>query len=233
MNKDRLIGFIRVGLVIVIIIMYVSNRTDNQHLESEIEALRADLEETQAKTDSNSSESSNEEADTKSTQISTSNPVDIEDSSELIQKEIETYDTFITDFIDTLMSYDDQEAKNEKLTQMTTESAQTYLKENYYILKDGQEISESDHGEHTEGDFEPLEMDMEIASLDTYYTYTNNKIEVVTLYQMNTEAGDEKFSGNYILKGTLTEVDGDIKFDKITSVVAINDPNAKELYDAY
>lgn len=232
MNKDRLIGFIMVGLVIVIIIMYVSNRTGNQQLESENEALRSDLEEAQAKTESNSSESSNEEADNESTQSSTSNPVNIEDSSELIQKEIETYDTFITDFIDTLMSYDDQESKNEKLTQMTNESAQTYLKENYYILENGQEIAESDHGEHTESDFEPLEMDMEIASLDTYYTYTNNKIEVVTLYQMNTEAGDEKFSGNYILKGTLTEIDGEIKFDTITSVVAINDPNAEELYDA-
>lgn len=232
MNRDRLIGFIMIGLVIVIIVMYVSNRTGNQQLESENEALRSDLEERQAKIDSNSSESSNEEADAESTQSPTSNTINIEDSSELIQEEIETYDTFITDFIDTLMSYDDQEAKNEQLTQMTTESAQTYLKENYYILEDGQEISEGDHGEHTEGDFEPLEMDMEIASLDTYYTYTNNKIEVVTLYQMNTEAGDEKFSGNYILKGTLTEVDGEIKFDTITSVVAINNPNADELYDA-
>lgn len=231
MNKDRLIGFIMVGLVIVIIIMYVSNRTGNQQLESENEALRSDLEEAQAKTDSNSSESSNEETNTESTQSLTANPINIEDSSELIQKEIETYDTFITDFIDTLMSYDDQEAKNKKLTQMTTESAQTYLKENYYILEDGQEISESDHGEHTEGDFEPLEMDMEIASLDTYYTYTNNKIEVVALYQMNTEAGDENFSGNYILKGTLSDTDDGIQFNDITSIASVNDPNADNLFE--
>ena len=74
-------------------------------------------------------------------------------------------------------------------------------------------------------------MDMEIGSLDTYYTYTNNRIEVVALYQMNTEAGDENFSGNYILKGTLSDTDDGIQFNDITSIASVNDPNADNLFE--
>ncbi|WP_020006623.1 hypothetical protein [Salinicoccus albus] len=234
MSRDRLIGFIIVGLVIAIIILFIFNRTNSQQLENENAELQSKLEEAQAKESSNQNADNPEDtenAENPTGEGGTSDSIDIENQSELIQSELETYDTFVSDFVDILMSYDDQKSKNEQLTNMTNESAQTYLKENYYILEDGQEVSEDEAGTHAEGDFEPLEMDMSIASIDTYYTYNNNNIEVVALYQTNTVADDEDFSGNYVLKGTLTKENGEIKFDTINSIVAINDPNAEELYE--
>ena len=236
MNRDRLVGFIMVGLVFGIIMMFIFNRTNTQQLEAENTELQSKLEDAQASESTNenaqqSKEMETENAENTSEESETSGAIDIENQSERIQSELDTYDTFISDFVDTLMSYDDQTAKNEQLTNMTNESAQTYLKENYYILEDGQEISDAESGTHAEGDFEPLEMDMSIVSIDTYYTYNNNNIEVVALYKTNTEADDEEFTGNYVLKGTLTQADGEIKFDTIHSVVAINDPNAEQLYE--
>lgn len=235
MNKERLVGFIMVGLVIVIVIMYLSNRTTAQKLEDENEELKSQLEEEQTSTEVNNSSSSFNEAgtalETEDTQNTSQETASGDNSSDVLRSEIESYDTFVSEFADILTSYDDQEEKNEQLNDMTTESAQTYLKENYYILDDDQDISDVEDGEHAEGDFEPLEIDMDITSLDAYYTYSNNGVEVIAMYQTNTEAGDENFSGNYILKGTINEVDGDIKFDTITSIVSINDPNADELYD--
>lgn len=238
MNKERLVGFLMIGLVIVIVVMYLSNRTGTQHLEDENEALQSQLDAAEESleedtTDSavNESVTSIENDNAEENQNASNETNNNNTSSEALQSEIETYDTFVSEFIDTLMNYDDQKAKNEKLTQMTNESAQTYLKENYYILDDGQDISDIEDGEHEEGDFEPLEIDMDITSLDTYYTYSNNGVDVIALYQADTEAGDENFSGNYILKGTTSRENGEVKFDNITSVTSINDPNVNELYD--
>lgn len=244
MNKERLVGIIMVGLVIVIIIMYLSNRTSTQNLEDENAALQSQLdaadenaEEDTTDSTENESVTSTEIEDTDVSENTDENQSESQESnnndnsSDALQSEIETYDTFVAEFIDTLMKYDNQEAKNDQLTQMTNESAETYLKENYYILGDGQDISDVEEGEHAEGDFEPLEIEMGVTSLDTYYTYTNNGVEVVAMYQADTEAGDDSFSGNYILKGTTSQEDGEIKFDNISSIVSINDPNADELYD--
>src|SRR5699024_4392738 len=143
MSRDRLIGFIIVGLVIAIIILFIFNRTNSQQLENENAELQSKLEEAQAKESSNQNADNPEDtenAENPTGEGGTSDSIDIENQSELIQSELETYDTFVSDFVDILMSYDDQKSKNEQLTNMTNESAQTYLKENYYILEDGQEV---------------------------------------------------------------------------------------------
>lgn len=235
MNKERLVGFIMIGLVIVIVVMYLSNRTTAQKLENENNELKSQLEEEQTNTEIDTSSPSFNEAgtssDTENNQTTSQETASIENSGEALRSEIESYDTFVSEFVDILTSYDNQEEKNEQLQEMTTDSAQTYLEENYYILDDNQDISDVEDGEHAEGDFEPLEIDMDITSLDAYYSYSNNGVKVIAMYQTNTEAGDENFSGNYILKGAVNEVDGEIKFKTITSIVSINDPNADKLYD--
>lgn len=242
MNKDRLVGAIMIGLVLIIIGMYFLNSTNDKKVENENEELKALLNEEREKnerettssteeTEGNNEEEERNETEDPSNETIESSEIDSNNAGELISSELNSYDAFIEDFINTLNIYDDQEMKNEKLTSMTGEKAQTYLKENYYILEDGEQVENNeDHGTHAEGDFEPLEMDMELASMESYYTYVDNKIEVIALYRLNTTAGEEKFSGNYVLNGTLTKEDGEMKFETIDSIVAINDPNASELF---
>lgn len=240
MNKDRLIGMLMIGLIIIIILMYFFNNTNEKKIESENEELKSILEREREVREDNSStskeENNNSEEQNNSIESENQNEqkdeININDAGELINNELSTFDEFIEEFITTLNIYDDQETKNELLYSMTNEEVQTYLKENYYILESSEQVEGDDeHGTHAEGDFEPLEMDMELSSIQSYYTYTNNEIEVVTLYKMNTTAGEEKFSGNYILKGSLINENGEIKFNTIDSIVAINDPNAEELYN--
>lgn len=227
MNKDRLIGGIMIGLVLMIIAMYFINSTSDKKIENENEELKALLNEEREKNEKEEKVATG----TSSKERETSNE-EIENPDEInANTEIDSYDEFIEDFINTLNIYDDQKTKNEALAAMTSGVAQTYLKENYYILEDGEQIEDNhDHGTHAEGDFEPLEMDMELTSLQSYYTVFNNRIEVIALYRLNTTAGEENFSGNYVLKGTLIEEDGATKFETLDSIVAINDPNASELF---
>lgn len=240
MNKDRLIGILMIGLIIIIILMYFFNSTNEKKIESENEELKSMLEKERKDSEDNSSTSTedknnSEEEGTsleREKQNKETNEININDAGQLINNELSTYDKFVEEFITTLNIYDDQETKNELLYSMTNEEVQTYLKENYYILESSEQIeSDDEHGTHAEGDFEPLEMDMDLSSIQSYYTYSNNEVEVVTLYKMNTTAGEEKFSGNYILKGSLINENGEIKFNTIDSIVAINDPNAEELYN--
>lgn len=241
MNKDRLIGILMIGLIIIIIMMYFFNSTNEKKIENENEELKSMLEKSREdnedrkqtstdETNNNIEDDTSEESESQS-QKNKDTEINVDDAGELINNELGNYDEFIEEFITTLNIYDDQETKNELLYSMTNEKVQTYLKENYYILENSEQLEDAhNHGDHTEGDFEPLEMDMDLSSIKSYYTYTNNNIEVVTLYKMNTTAGDEKFSGNYVLKGSLTNENGEIKFNRIDSIVAINDPNAEELY---
>lgn len=239
MNKDRLIGIIMIGLIIIIILMYFFNSTNEKKIENENEELKSMLEREREVSEENPStsteDSNNSEEDTSienENKDEEKTEINVNDAGKLISTELDTYDKFIEEFITTLNIYDDQETKNELLYSMSNEEVQAYLKENYYILESSEQTEDDDnHGTHAEGDFEPLEMDMELSSIQSYYTYTNNEIQVVTLYKMNTTAGEEKFSGNYILKGSLTNDNGEIKFNTIDSIVSINDPNAEELYN--
>ena len=226
-----------IALVAVIIVMVFFGGTNEERLENENAELRTLLENERENNDATDEDTQTNEQ-TESDENETT-PVNNQggDSSEILVNEIASYDDFMEDFVTTLNIYDDQEQKNETLLSMTNTQAQNYLRENYYILEDGEQVDaddeESEEEEHThaEGGFEPLEMEMELNTIQSYYTYSNNQVEVVSLYRVDTTAGDENFSGNYIFKGTLSNENDNIIIDSIDSIIAISDPNANDLYD--
>jgi len=238
LDRQRLIGLIMIALVAVIIVMVFFGGTNEERLENENAELRTLLEnerENNNTTDEDTQTNEQTENDENET-----TPVNNQggNSSEKLVNEIASYDDFMEDFVTTLNIYDDQEQKNETLLSMTNTQAQNYLRENYFILEDGEQVeadeddqeSEEEHT-HAEGGFEPLEMEMELNTIQSYYTYSNNQVEVVSLYRVDTTADDENFSGNYFFKGTLSNENGNIIVDSIDSIIAINDPNTNDLYD--
>lgn len=238
MDRQRLIGVIMIVLVVVIIMMVFFGGTNEERLENENAELRTLLENERENNDASDEET---QADNQTeNDVDESAPANNQssDAGELLANEITTYDEFMEDFVTTLNIYDNQEQKNETLLSMTNTQAQNYLKENYFILEDGEQVaadeddedSEEEHT-HAEGGFEPLEMEMELNTMQSYYTYSNNQVEVVSLYRVDTEADDENFSGNYIFKGTLSNDNGNIMIGSIDSIIAISDPNANDLYD--
>lgn len=229
MNRDRLIGVIMIGLILLIVIMFLSHRMNIEQLENQNATLESELENEQAKAEESTTDDAEEHTVEESENDSEETNVDF--SNEALLEEVEAYDNFVSNFVDVLMNFEAQEEKNLELKDMTAESAQTYLEENYFIIEDNQDITDAEEGERMEGDFEKLEVDMTVDYLDTYYMYKDNNIEVVALYQVETSAGDENFSGNYILKGTLSDADDGIQFNDITSIASVNDPNADNLFE--
>lgn len=238
MDRQRLIGLIMIALVFVIIVMVFFGGKNEEQLENENAELRTLLENERENNDASDEETQADNQTENDVDESTPANNQSSDASELLANEITTYDEFMEDFVTTLNIYDNQEQKNETLLSMTNTQAQNYLKENYFILEDGEQVaadeddedSEEEHT-HAEGGFEPLEMEMELNTMQSYYTYSNNQVEVVSLYRVDTEANDENFSGNYIFKGTLSNDNGNIMIDSIDSIIAISDPNANDLYD--
>lgn len=229
MNRDRLIGVIMIGLILLIVIMFLSHRMNIEQLENQNATLESELENEQAKAEESTID--DEEGQQLEESENDSEETNVDFSNEALLEEVESYDNFVSNFVDVLMNFEAQEEKNLELKNMTDESAQTYLEENYFIIEDNQDITDAEDGERTEGDFEKLEVDMTVDYLDTYYMYRDNNIEVVALYQVETSAGDENFSGNYILKGTLSDTDDGIQFNDITSIASVNDPNADNLFE--
>lgn len=227
-----------IALVFVIIVMVFFGGKNEEQLENENAELRTLLENERENNDASDEETQADNQTENDVDESTPANNQSSDASELLANEITTYDEFMEDFVTTLNIYDNQEQKNETLLSMTNTQAQNYLKENYFILEDGEQVaadeddedSEEEHT-HAEGGFEPLEMEMELNTMQSYYTYSNNQVEVVSLYRVDTEADDENFSGNYIFKGTLSNDNGNIMIDSIDSIIAISDPNANDLYD--
>ena len=227
-----------IALVFVIIVMVFFGGKNEEQLENENAELRTLLENERENNDASDEETQADNQTENDVDESTPANNQSSDASELLANEITTYDEFMEDFVTTLNIYDNQEQKNETLLSMTNTQAQNYLKENYFILEDGEQVaadeddedSEEEHT-HAEGGFEPLEMEMELNTMQSYYTYSNNQVEVVSLYRVDTEANDENFSGNYIFKGTLSNDNGNIMIDSIDSIIAISDPNANDLYD--
>lgn len=229
MNRNRLIGVIMIGLILLIVIMFLSHRMNIEQLENQNATLESELENEQSKAEGSTTDDSEEHTVEESENDSGEKNVDF--SNETLLEEVEAYDNFISNFVDVLMNFEAQEEKNLELKDMTAESAQTYLEENYFIIEDNQDMSDAEEGERMEGDFEKLEVDMTVDYLDTYYMYKDNNIEVVAFYQVETSAGDENFSGNYILKGTLSDADDGIQFNDITSIASVTDPNADNLFE--
>ena len=238
MDRQRLIGLIMIVLVAVIIVMVFFGGTNEERLENENAELRTLLENERENDNTTDEETQADEPAENDENETTPDNNQGGDSSELLANEVATYDNFMEDFVTTLNIYDDQEQKNESLLSMTDTQAQNYLRENYFILEDGEQVDADENDEdseeahtHAEGGFEPLEMEMELNRIQSYYTYSNNQVEVVSLYRVDTEADDENFSGNYIFKGTLSNDNGNIIVDSIDSIIAISDPNANDLYD--
>lgn len=228
MNRDRFIGVIMIGLVALIIFMYFSYSKKEENIEQENAELRNMIDQKRVENVDEEQYESEEKLQSDEVEIDNTNGI------ALINKEIKSYDKFIEDFINTLNISEDQNNKNKLLKEMSTEEAQVYLRENYYIL-DQEEIDDDTeggeaHDAHTEGNYEPLEMDMELSNLNSYYTFDAGAINVLSIYSVNTTAGDENFSGNYILKGTITSEDGKFKFNKIDSIVGVNEPSSDEIF---
>lgn len=224
MNKERMTGFIMLALLIIITVVYFVFSGQVKTLEAENERLRDAIVEAE---------------DTK--KFSTTEDEIVEKESQTDSKqyhseaELEKYNLFMETFIEEIFTNQDVDAQKEQLEQMTSEAAYQYLEENYYVLENA-EASDYAHdheadGKLTEGEYEAYELNSELNHIQTFYTATENSIETLTLFQLMTNAEEETFTGNFVIKGELTSDDeNNIVFDSIESITSLNDPNSEALF---
>lgn len=247
MKKEKMIGFIMLALVIAITGLYFIFNGQVKNLEDENSRLREAVatNESEKNFSTTENEESNNEKDTENEtnesiqeeettdESSESNTETVDDST--LQNglnQLNEYDEFISSFINQIFASNDVEEQRTQLNEMTTENAYQYLVENYYVLGeiDENEFSDAPEGTAMEGSYESLELDAEVRSLQTFYTFNGESIETIALFQLVTDAGEDTFSGNFILNADIAQTENGLQITNVKSITAFNEPNADQLF---
>ena len=247
MKKEKMIGFIMLALVIAITGLYFIFNGQVKNLEDENSRLREAVatNESEKNFSTTENEESNNEKDTENEtnesiqeeettdESSESNTETVDDST--LQNglnQLNEYDEFISSFINQIFASNDVEEQRTQLNEMTTDNAYQYLLENYYVLGeiDENEFSDAPEGTAMEGSYESLELDAEVRSLQTFYTFNGESIETIALFQLVTDAGEETFSGNFILNADIAQTENGLQITNVKSITAFNEPNADQLF---
>lgn len=247
MKKEKMIGFIMLALVIAITGLYFIFNGQVKNLEDENSRLREAVatNESEKNFSTTENEESNNEKDTENEtnesiqeeettdESSESNTETVDDST--LQNglnQLNEYDEFISSFINQIFASNDVEEQRTQLNEMTTDNAYQYLVENYYVLGeiDENEFSDAPEGTAMEGSYESLELDAEVRSLQTFYTFNGESIETIALFQLVTDAGEDTFSGNFILNADIAQTENGLQITNVKSITAFNEPNADQLF---
>lgn len=248
MKKEKMIGFIMLALVIAITGLYFIFNGQVKNLEDENSRLREAVatNESEKNFSTTENEESNKETDTENensesiqeeetTDESSESNTETVDESTLQSglNQLNEYDEFISLFINQIFASNDVEEQRTQLNEMTTDNAYQYLVENYYVLGeiDENEFSDAPEGTAMEGSYESLELDAEVRSLQTFYTFNGDSIETIALFQLVTDAGEDTFSGNFILNADIAQTENGLEVTNIKSINAFNEPNADQLFE--
>lgn len=248
MKKEKMIGFIMLALVIAITGLYFIFNGQVKNLEDENSRLReavatneseknfSTTENEQSNSDNTTENESNEsnQEETTTEENSESNVETVDDSTlQSGLNQLNEYDEFISSFINQIFASNDVEEQRTQLNEMTSDNAYQYLVENYYVLGeiDENEFSDAPEGTAMEGSYESLELDAEVRSLQTFYTFNGDSIEAIALFQLVTDAGEDTFSGNFILNADITQTENGLEVTNIKSINAFNEPNADQLFE--
>lgn len=248
MKKEKMIGFIMLALVIAITGLYFIFNGQVKNLEDENSRLREAISTNESEknfsTTENEESNSNESVDIEDSETNqqeeATDGTSEESNSEIIEdstlqsglNQLNDYDEYISSFINHIFASDDVEEQRTQLNEMTSENAYQYLVENYYVLEeiDEDEFSDAPEGTAMEGSYETLELDAEVRSLQTFYTFNGESIETVALFQLVTDAGEDTFSGNFILNADIAQTENGLQITNIKSITAFNEPNADQLF---
>ena len=247
MKKEKMIGFIMLALVIAITGLYFIFNGQVKNLEDENSRLREAVatNESEKNFSTTENEESNNETDIEnenSESIQEEETIDesSESNTEIVDEstlqsglnQLNEYDEFISSFINQIFASNDVEEQRTQLNEMTTDNAYQYLVENYYVLGeiDENEFSGAPEGTAMEGSYESLELDAEVRSLQTFYTFNGEGVEAIALFQLVTDAGEDTFSGNFILNADIEQTENGLQITNIKSITAFNEPNADQLF---
>lgn len=238
MSKEKMTGFIMLALLIIITVLYFVFNGQIKTLEEENNRLRDAVIEAENNNQKNSSITVNESTENtseKSGEVKEKEKENIDSEIEETSylNKLEKYDVFMNKFAEHIFINRDIEEQREQLEKMTSKNAYQYLNENYYILEAVEEsdFKEVPEGTTSEGEYESLELEAEVNEIQTYYTFNGENIEALTMFQLVTDAGEETFSGNFILKGELKESDNGIQMENIKTITSLNEPNADQMFN--
>lgn len=236
MSKEKMTGFIMLALLIIIIVLYFVFNGQIKTLEEENNRLRDAVIEAENNSQKNYSTTVNESTENtseKSVEVKEKENIDSEIEETSYLNKLEKYDVFMNEFAEQIFINRDIEEQREQLEKMTSKNAYQYLNENYYILEAVEEsdFKEVPEGTTSEGDYESLELESEVNEIQTYYTFNGENIEALTIFQLVTDAGEETFRGNFILKGELKEGDNGIQMENIKTITSLNEPNADQMFN--
>lgn len=237
MNKERMIGFMMLALLIVITIVYFVFSSEVKNLEAENERLREAILEQEKKSSTTVPSSDKSETESNEVEQSENETTETDENSEASDQntninQMNDYDIFITEFIEQVFTNKDIEQQRVELEAMTSDNAYQYLRENYYVLDAVEEANLNNPTEDTamEGEYESLELESELNDVKTYYTINGDVIESFTVFKLVTDADGETFSGNFVLKSELSRGNNGVQIQEIKTITSLNEPNADQLF---